>query len=137
MTLTRTGFFNAVLTCNGRARPGGCGASCTRASLDRPKPIDARVVFATVRRAMRPQPLVIHLRSQEDADCVARALAAYPSAVDATVTGWDVHVDIRSRSLGDVLTALHECIVENEIKLVRIKIDDRSYLMEPAPSDER
>ena len=84
---------------------------------------------------MRPQPLVIHLRSQEDADCVTRALAAYPSAVDATVTGWDVHVDIQSRSLGDVLSALHECFVENEIKLVRIEIDHRSYLMEPALSE--
>jgi hypothetical protein len=83
---------------------------------------------------MRPQPLVIHLRSQEDADCVARALAGHPLAVDATITGWDVHLDVRSRSLGDVLSALHECIIENEIKLVRIKIDDRSYLMEPAPS---
>ena len=83
---------------------------------------------------MRPQPLVIHLRSQEDADCVAGALAASASAVDATVTGWDVHVEIRSRSLGDVLSALHECLSENEIKLVRIEIDDRSYLMEPAPS---
>jgi hypothetical protein len=84
---------------------------------------------------MRPQPFVIHLQRQEDADCVARALAAYSSAVDAAVKGWDVHVDIRSRSLGDVLSALHQCVVENEIKLVRIKIDDRTYLMEPAPSD--
>ena len=84
---------------------------------------------------MRPQPLVIHLRSENDADCVARALAAYPSAMEATVTGWEVHVDIRSRSLGDVLSALHDCINENEIKLVRITIDNRSYLMEPAPAD--
>ena len=81
---------------------------------------------------MRPQPLLIHLHSQRDVDCVVRALAAHSSAVDATVEGWDVHVDIRSRSLGDVLSALHECLVENEITLVRIKIDDRTYLMEPA-----
>ena len=97
--------------------------------------IDTRVVFTTVSCAMRPQPLVIHLHRQEDADCVARALAVYSSTVEARVEGWDVHVDIGSRAVGDVLRALHECIVENEIKLVRITIDDRSYLMEPAPSD--
>jgi hypothetical protein len=84
---------------------------------------------------MRPQPLVIQLNRPEDADCVARALAAYSAATDATITGWDVHVDIRSRSLCDVLSALHECVLENDIKLVRVKIDDRTYLMEPAPSD--
>jgi len=84
---------------------------------------------------MRPQPFVVQLQSQEDADCVARALAGYSSAIDATLRGWDVHVDIRSRSLGDVLSALHECVLENEIKAVRIKIDDRTYLMEPTPND--
>jgi hypothetical protein len=84
---------------------------------------------------MRPQPFVIQLNRQEDADCVVRALAAYSAAADATITGWDVHVDIRSRSLGDVLSALHQCVLENDIKLVRIKIDDRTYVMEPPPSD--
>src|ERR1044072_5373012 len=97
--------------------------------------IDRGVGCTKVSRAMRPQPLVIHLRTEGDADCVARALASYPSAIRATVTTWDVHVDIRSRSLGDVLSALHDCISENEIKLVRISIDERSYLMEPAPTD--
>jgi hypothetical protein len=80
---------------------------------------------------MRPQPVVIQLHRQEDVDCVARALAALP-AVDATVEGREVTVDIRSRSLGDVLSALHECMVENEIPLVHVKIDERTYAMEPA-----
>lgn len=84
---------------------------------------------------MRPQPVVIHLHRQEDAECVARALAGHSPTVDATVDGRDVKVDIRSRSLGDVLSALHECMIENEITLVSIKIDDRTYLMEPAPQD--
>jgi hypothetical protein len=85
--------------------------------------------------AMRPQPLVIHLQTQEDADCVERALTAHSSTVEAKLEGWDVRVDIRSRSLGQVLRALHECMVENEIPLVRMKIDDRTYVMEPAPND--
>ena len=86
---------------------------------------------------MRPQPLVVYLQRQEDADCVARALAEHSSTVEAQIEGWNVHVDIRSRSLGDVLSALHECMVENAIPLVRLKIDDRSYVMEPAPEEER
>ena len=84
---------------------------------------------------MRPQPVVIHLQRNEDADCIARALAVHGSGVDAKVEGRDVEVDIMSRSLGDVLSALHECMVENEIRLVRIQIDDSTYLMEPEPSD--
>ena len=104
-----------------------------RSTLD--DAVDITAVPHTVSLAMRPQPLVIHLSRQEDADCLAHALAAYSSAGDATVKGWDVHVDIQSRSLGDVLSALHECIIENEIKLLRLKIDDRWYLMEPAPND--
>jgi hypothetical protein len=101
---------------------------------DRPA-VDTTVMSPTVSLAMRPQPLVIHLHTQEDADCVANALAVHSSAVGATVEGQDVLVDIRSRSLGDVLSALHQCMLENEIALVRIEIDDRTYLMEPAPSD--
>jgi hypothetical protein len=99
--------------------------------------VDTTVMSPTVSLAMRPQPLVIHLHRQEDAECVVNALAIQSFAVGATVEGQDVLVDIRSRSLGDVLSALHHCMLENEIALVRIEIDDRTYLMEPAPSDYR
>ena len=101
----------------------------------RTQAVDTTLISRTVSLAMRPQPVVIHLHRQEDADCVARALAADASTVDAQVEGRDVLVDIMSRSLGGVLSALHDCIAENEIPLVRIKIDDRTYLMEPEPSD--
>ena len=45
--------------------------------------------------------------------------------------GWDVHVDIRSSLLGDVLSALHQCLQVNSIPLVRVTVDDRTYAMEP------
>ena len=83
--------------------------------------------------AMRPQPVVVHLQRQEEAECVARMLSEHASTLDARMVGWDVQVDIRSRSLGDVLSALHECMVENAIPVVRVKIDNRTYVMEPAP----
>jgi hypothetical protein len=82
---------------------------------------------------MRPQPLVVHLRRQADAECVAQALTAHAARVLEVSTGWDVHVDIRSRWPGDVLTALHECLVENDIPQVGVTVDGKTYAMEPRP----
>ena len=113
------------------ARGSAVGARGRRVAGAFPRGLDTRVLSQTVSLAMRPQPVVIHLHRQEDADCIARALAALP-AVDAKVEGRDVSVDMRSRSLGDVLNALHQCLIENDITLVHIKIDDRTYAMEPA-----
>jgi len=79
---------------------------------------------------MRPQPLKIHLRRQADAECVVKALAEYPVNVLDVSDGWDVDVEIRSRSLGDVLGALHQCLTDNEIPLVRVALDGRTYAME-------
>lgn len=79
---------------------------------------------------MRPQPFVVHLRRQADAKCVAEALAPHSASIERTRGTWDVHVDIRSRALGDLLTALHECLVTNEIAQVRITVDGKPYAME-------
>lgn len=98
-------------------------------------PLTQAVKTPKVGCAMRQQPVVVQLQRQEDAECVARALAEHASTFEAQLKGWNVHVDIRSRSLGDVLSALHECMVENEIPLVRLKIDDRTYVMEPAATE--
>jgi hypothetical protein len=84
---------------------------------------------------MRPQPVVVHLWSEADAECVREALASQGASVEETDTGWNVHVDIRSRWLGDVLTALHACLVENEIPRVRVTVDDKTYAMEVATAD--
>jgi hypothetical protein len=81
---------------------------------------------------MRPRPLVVHLRRREHAECVAEALKVYPVRVEEAGEAWDVHVGIWSRSLGDVLTALHECLLENEIPQVRVTVDGKTYAMEAA-----
>jgi hypothetical protein len=84
---------------------------------------------------MRPQPLVIHLRNESDAVCVAEALAAHAATLEEASGGWDVRVEIRPRALGDVLSALHACLLENEIPLVRLTIEGKSYAMEAVPRD--
>jgi hypothetical protein len=111
------------------ARGSAVGARGRRVAGAFPRGLGHKMLSHTVSLAMRPPLVVIHLHRQEDADCVARALAALP-AVDAKVEGRDVSVDMRS--LGDVLNALHQCLVENDMTLVHIKIDDRTYAMEPA-----
>ena len=83
---------------------------------------------------MRPQPFVVHLRREADAECVAEALTRYRVHIEQSRHTWDVHVDLRSRSLGDVLTALHSCLVENEIARVHVTVDGKTYAMEAAPA---
>ena len=82
---------------------------------------------------MPPQPLVVRLRTLRDAECVVRALASYSTQIDEVAGLWDVHVDIRSRSLDGVLTALHDCLRDNGIPQVRVTVDDKTYSMEPRP----
>lgn len=79
---------------------------------------------------MRPQPFVVHLRSREHAECVAEVLAVYPVRVEEAGETWDVHVALWAGSLGDVLTALHECLLENEIPQVRVTVEGKAYAME-------
>ena len=81
---------------------------------------------------MRPQSAVIHLRREDHVRCVNDALATYPVRIHNLPAGWDLHVVIRSGLLGDVLAALHDCLVENGIALVRVTVDDRTYAMEPS-----
>jgi ribulose bisphosphate carboxylase small subunit len=79
---------------------------------------------------------VVRLWSAADAECVAAALAPHVARVKETDKGcWDVHVDIRFHWRGDVLTALHDCMVENEIRLVRVTVDEKVYAMEVATAD--
>ena len=83
---------------------------------------------------MTAEPLVVHLRSEPDADCVAEALAAHAPSVAETSDGWEVHVPVGPR-IGELLSALQACLVENDISLVRLTLDGKTYAMEPVPAD--
>jgi hypothetical protein len=81
---------------------------------------------------MRPLPLIVHVRSKDDAECVANALAEWGTRVEGKGWRWDVYVESRSLAIGEVLSALHRCLGDNDIPLVRVTIDGRTYAMELA-----
>jgi hypothetical protein len=79
---------------------------------------------------MTTEPLLVHLRHQLDADCVAEALAGHSPTVAEATGGWEVHVPIGTR-IGEILTALQACLIENNIRVVRLTLDGKTYAMEP------
>ncbi|HET9675728.1 MAG TPA: hypothetical protein VFP31_13140 [Gaiellaceae bacterium] len=95
---------------------------------------------------MRQEELAVHLHHLKDAKCVADALGQGDASVipsktgwDASVipskTGWTVSVVPSSRQLAEILNALHACLAENDIRLVRLTIDGSTYAMESPPAD--
>jgi hypothetical protein len=72
--------------------------------------------------------LQIRARTDRDADCLMRELAAYSPAR----SGRAITVELEERSettvLG-VLAAVETCLTANEIRSVRIELDGRSYML--------
>ena len=84
---------------------------------------------------MRQEQLAVHLHHLKDAKCVADALGQGDASVIPSKTGWTVSVVPSSRELTEVLSALHTCLADNEIRLVRVTIDGSTYAMESPPAD--
>ena len=74
--------------------------------------------------------LQIRARTEQDADCLMRELAAY----SPTRTGRTISVEFHHRSetgvLG-VLAAVETCLSANEIRSVQVELDGRSYMLAP------
>lgn len=77
---------------------------------------------------MRPLPLIVHVQREQDAACIADGLAEWGTRVEQRDSGWDVHVKSRSLAIGELITALHQCLAENDIPLVSVTIDGRTYM---------
>ena len=60
---------------------------------------------------MQPLPLIVHVQSEEDAICIADALAEWGTTVEQAGAEWDVHVKSRSLAIGELITALHSALV--------------------------
>jgi hypothetical protein len=84
---------------------------------------------------MRREELAVRLHHLKDAKCVAEALEQDDDAVKPSEEGWTVSVVPSSRELAEILSALHACLAENDIRLVRVSIDGSTYAMEPPPAD--
>jgi hypothetical protein len=71
------------------------------------------------------------MNREEDAQCIVDALVSYSATLRHTEGGaWNVHVDISSASLGDLLAALHKCLEENDIRFATMMLDERTYAIE-------
>jgi hypothetical protein len=80
------------------------------------------------------QELAVHVHQLDDAKCVAEALRLDDSAVAQYKDGWIVTVPTSTLELADVLSALRDCLVEQQIPLVRVAIDGKAYAMEAVPA---
>ena len=83
------------------------------------------------------QALTVHLHHLDDAKCVAEAMRLDDSSVTQSEDGWIVSVLTSTLKLADVLSALRDCLVEQQIPLVRVTIDGKTYAMEAAPGPSR
>jgi hypothetical protein len=84
---------------------------------------------------MRQEEVAVHLHHLKDAKCVADALGQGDASVIPSKTGWTVSVVPSSRQIAEILNALHACLTENDIRLVRLTIDGNTYAMESPPAD--
>ena len=75
--------------------------------------------------------LHIRARTNADADCLMRELAAY----SPTRSRGAILVELDERSEADllgVLAAVETCLGAKEIRSVRIQLDGRSYMLAPS-----
>jgi hypothetical protein len=69
-------------------------------------------------------------RTDADADCLMRELAAY----SPTRSRSGIQIELEERSEADVLgvlAAVETCLSANEIRSVRVELDGRAYLLAP------
>ena len=76
--------------------------------------------------------LQIQVRSDRDAECLMRELAAFGPKRRRLV----IRIELGEREeavLLACLSALETCLLANDIPSVRIELDDKPYILEPAP----
>lgn len=75
--------------------------------------------------------LQIRARTDEDAECLIRELAAYsPKRTHRAIL-----IEVEERSETDllaVLSAVEKCLMANDIRSVRLELDGRPYMLAPS-----
>ena len=78
---------------------------------------------------------IIEVGSKYEAECIARELEDHGSDVQRRDGRWVVAAALpQLLELPALLAALDKYLRDNAISSVRVVIDDRSYVMEPAPA---
>ena len=75
------------------------------------------------------QAVRIEARTEADAVCIRDALTEYQAKVELEDAGWVVGIP-EPQDLSVVLEVLRSCLDDNGIAMVKVILDDHSYLME-------
>lgn len=68
---------------------------------------------------------------KRDAECISDALARYGGKVEGVGRRWSVQLSAsEGAALPNLLTALKQCLDENEIAAVKVELDGQAYAME-------
>jgi hypothetical protein len=84
-----------------------------------------------------------HDDAERDAECISGALQSCDAEIEPEGRRWSVHLSLSvqlSGSEGDaalpeLLTALKQCLDENEIAAVKVELDGQAYAMEGLSQD--
>ena len=79
---------------------------------------------------MSTQPFVIEVGSKAEAECVAEALENFGSGLQQDSERWVVVVAQDDLDFASLFAALEGCLRDNAIPSVRVRLGDRSYVME-------
>jgi hypothetical protein len=75
--------------------------------------------------------LSIATRSSTEAECIVRELVAFEPELSGGDGTWMVTIE-RDAELPEILSALETCLTTIGIASIRVRIDGRSYVLEPA-----
>jgi hypothetical protein len=75
---------------------------------------------------------------KRDAECVSDALGRYGGKLERDGRRWSVQLTAPEGAvLPELLTALKQCLDENEIAAVKVELDGQAYAMEGVSSGSR
>jgi hypothetical protein len=84
-------------------------------------------------RSRRAPLLMIEVRSQAEAECVADALESFGTELKRLSDGWVVAVAHGEREFTAVFAMLEDCLRDNGIAAVKLAVANRRYVMEAPP----
>jgi hypothetical protein len=81
-----------------------------------------------------PQPVRVEAPSRDLAQALMQRLSAFPTELQTEGDGLEVRVSLvgnADRAIVDVLDGVDGWLLENELRAVRVHVDDRVYTLTP------
>jgi hypothetical protein len=87
-----------------------------------------------------PQPVRVEAPTRDLAHALMQRLSAFPTELHGEGEGVEVRVSLVGnvdRAIVDVLEGVDSWLVENELRSVRVHVDNRVYTLTPPPAPGR